>query len=127
MNVQADKNRRTVIVAVLGLLAAWDWNVAGNGRAEDAQAVTMTARVLDLPDVLADGSFRFHVEDESARQDQAVSLPPSKEAAAPLFEDDFDAGRKPQWQDAAGSSHVEDGRLVAASDRNLVVVAGVRQ
>jgi len=86
-------NRRTIHPAALGLLVVLGWDVVGDAGAAEQQPVTVTAKVLDLLDIAADGSLQFHVEVESGQKDGPAAMTTPKSAAV-LFEDDFDSGRR---------------------------------
>jgi hypothetical protein len=121
--MKSDTLRPAVVLAALGALLA----SCSDTGADGGRAFTITARVLDLPEQIEDGSFRFHVDVESADRDRPVPVRVPKQPAAPLFEDDFETGRKSEWRDVLGNSTVERGKLAAADDRNLIVVEGVHE
>jgi uncharacterized protein (DUF608 family) len=120
---------RTALVAVAGLFLLGDgWNCIHCLRADEGPS-SVKATVLDVPARAPDGSIRFHVHlDPSAAVHSKLPAAASQaEAAAALFEDNFDAGRKSQWHDVLGTSGSQSGKLHAASPRNDVVVSGIQQ
>ncbi|MCX7429276.1 MAG: GH116 family glycosyl hydrolase [Planctomycetia bacterium] len=123
--MRTTRNRPVLTLAALVATLAACGTAAIRLAAAQAEEppIVLTGRVLDVVEILPDGAARFHILPESA-QPAAAKL---EEAAAILFEDSFDASRKPQWHDAAGTTKAESGKLSAGDDRNLVVVEGIKQ
>lgn len=125
--MRCDKRYTVAEVMLLGLVLVWSSSGDVRAGADGSQRVTISARVLDLPEVLDDGSFRFHVAVDSDQQVPRPAVPTAGGAAAPLFADGFDDPRRPRWRDVAGTTTIVEGKLAAASERNLIIASGVRE
>ena len=102
----------------------------GQEEARKAAAVaTVEGRVLDLPVVFPDGSIRFHLAVGAPAGDRGIIPVPAGgiRAATAIFEDNFSAGRKPQWRDVLGTTVAQGGRLAAGSPRNDVILPDLRE
>ncbi len=81
--------------------------------------VVVSGPMLTIPESSPDGSLHFFLA--SGGPSDAVGL--AQETSQRLFVDSFES-RDPRWQDAEGTTRVEGGHLIAADQRNVVVLNG---
>lgn len=115
----------------LGLPGLVFWlGAIGEAAAEQALPVTKVAgRMLDLPALYEDGSLRFHVSvDPLASDAGAIRVPVGgNRVVTTILTDDFDSAGKTPWRDLLGVTQVVDGKLVARSPRNDVLLHDVKE
>ena len=116
------------------LLAVAALSVLGRAStAHGAEQAAVEGRVIDLPVTFPDGSVRFHVApgrraNEPATDGVGIPVPVGGvSTAAALFDDDFNTRGKDRWKDVLGTSTRHDGKLLADSPQNHVLLRGVEE